>query len=385
MRQPIPHSIVGVGRCVVERIGHGRQVAVAVVRVGRDVVQRVGMLREIAVGVVHQRGDVAIGVGDRRGQMVGVVGDLQRVAQWILTAQKIAAAVIGKVPLPCAAVDHLVQIADAVKEVGGHFPNRVDARYYTVGYDIGYSTGSLLRVHWVNDQGQLYTVFQDGAHTPTGYRERYFAIHETLGASGHFVVQVAGGDKLYSIADNIARQHLNEPFSYKVGIQIDTATGAFGYRTQDLRVAGATPLGFVRYYNGHSDRLGVMGYGWSHSYETRLAVTAAEDAGVIFGAGNEIFFTWNSNTQSFAPADARVHDELVKNGDGSYTFTTKAKQRYNFNTAGVLQSIQDPNNITVAVVGVGRCRIQRISHSGQTSVAVIRQCDRGAALCDDGG
>ncbi|MCB0109149.1 MAG: RHS repeat protein, partial [Caldilineaceae bacterium] len=249
-------------------------------------------------------------------------------------------------------------------------PFRTDARYYAVAYDIGYSTGNLFQVFWINDQGQQYTAFQDAANSPTGYRERYFQINEAVGTSGHFVIKVTGGGKVYSIADNIARQHLNEPFSYKVGIRIDTSTGAFGYQAEDLRVAGNTPLIFTRYYNGHSDRLGAMGYGWSHSYETRLVITEDDDAGVIFGAGKEIFFIWDANSQTFSPADARVYDDLVKNGDGSYTYTTKSNQRYNFNAAGVLQTIQDPNDNTVTLGYDGNGRLATITAQGGATVTL---------------
>lgn len=178
-------------------------------------------------------------------------------------------------------------------------PYRTDARYYAVAYDIGYSTGNLFQVFWINDQGQQYTAFQDAANSPTGYRERYFQINEAVGTSGHFVIKITGGGRVYSIADNIARQHLNEPFSYKVGMRIDTSTGAFGYQAEDLRVAGNTPLIFTRYYNGHSDRLGAMGYGWSHSYDdagqllSDGTTTYTYDAnGNLIGAGAD-GFTWD--------------------------------------------------------------------------------------------
>ncbi|MCB0186269.1 MAG: hypothetical protein KDE31_18500, partial [Caldilineaceae bacterium] len=76
-------------------------------------------------------------------------------------------------------------------------PFRTDARYYAVAYDIGYSTGNLFQVFWINDQGQQYTAFQDAANSPTGYRERYFQINEAVGTSGHFVIKVTGGGKVY--------------------------------------------------------------------------------------------------------------------------------------------------------------------------------------------
>lgn len=240
--------------------------------------------------------------------------------------------------------------------------NHTDFHYYAVAYAIGQSTGSLLRVSWVDAQGQSLQLMQDAADSPTGYRVRYFRIADSMTPVGRLLINVTGGGKVYSVADNIARQHLNEPFSYKVGLQIDTASGSFGYQAQDLRTEGVVPLVFTRYYNGHSDRLGPMGYGWSHSYETRLVITDDDDAGVVFGSGKEIFFTRNG--QTFTPADARVYDELVQNGDGSYTFTTKANQQYHFTTAGVLTSIKDPNNNATTLLYDGNGRLVTVVAQG---------------------
>lgn len=106
-----------------------------------------------------------------------------------------------------------------------------------------------------------------------------------------------------------------------------------------------------------------MGYGWSHSYETRLVLTDNSDAGVVFGSGKELFFTWNSS-QTFTPADGRIHDKLVKNGDGSYTFTTKANQRYYFTSAGVLNSIKDANNNTTTLLYNGAGQLTSVVAPG---------------------
>jgi hypothetical protein len=222
-----------------------------------------------------------------------------------------------------------------------------DFHFFAVAYDIGTQTGSLLRVTWYKNTGENWVVFTDSANTPTGYRSKYFYVADFMGQVGYFVVQVTGG-KVYSIADNVARQQLAEPFSQKVGLQVDTATGSFGYSVQDVSTAGSLPLVFSRYYVGHSDRLGSLGYRWSHSYDTKLVLTNDSDAGVVFGSGSEAFFDWNPTTQTFTAADARVHDTLVKNGDGTYTFTTTANLKYQFSAAGVLTSIKDLNTNTLS-------------------------------------
>ncbi|MEZ4617249.1 MAG: hypothetical protein R2867_17300 [Caldilineaceae bacterium] len=143
-----------------------------------------------------------------------------------VTAADGAAFFIRSVPIETGIIDH---------------PFRVDARYYAIGYDIGYATGSLLQVFWINDQGQQYTAFQAAADNPTGYQEGYFPIYESVGTSGHFVVKATGGGKVYSIADNIARQHLNEPFSIKSVSALTLRPAPLAIRPRICRWRAARP------------------------------------------------------------------------------------------------------------------------------------------------
>jgi RHS repeat-associated protein len=235
-------------------------------------------------------------------------------------------------------------------------PNHVDRKYYAISYDIGYSTGNLIRVTWYNDSGQNWVVHQDVADTPTGYRTRYFFLADFTGEKGYLRVQLAGGGKVYSIADNIARQHLREPFSQKVGLRIDTSTGSFGFEDRDLALEGRIPLVLNRYYSGHSDRYGTLGYRWTHSFDTHLEFASGGDVGVVFGSGGEEFFIWSVPYQTFSAADARVHDELIKNQDDTYTLRTKENLDYNFDSTGKLATIEDlnANAVTLTYDGNGR-------------------------------
>ncbi len=234
----------------------------------------------------------------------------------------------------------------------------VEQRYYAVAYDIGYRTGALLRVSW-HEEGtsQSWVVHQVASNTPTGYTVDYFWLADFMGADGHFTVELLDdGGKFYAIADNIARVQLSEPFSEQVGYNIDTSTGSFGYQETDIRTDGRLPLSFTRYYAGHSDHYGAMGFRWRHTYDIRLVVTADDDAGVIYGSGREVFFDEQNGNGLFLPADARVHDELVKNQDDTYTYTTSTNLIYDFDANGVLQTITDlnGNQITLSYNGSGQ-------------------------------
>jgi RHS repeat-associated protein len=236
-------------------------------------------------------------------------------------------------------------------------PGKVDQKYYAISYDIGYSTGNLMEVYWRNSSGEWWKLTQDAADTPTGYRTRHFYIADFMFQEGYFRVKLAGGGKVYSIADNVARQHMREPFSQKVGLSVDTSTGSFGFEDRDLTVEGRVPLVLTRYYSGHSDRFGPLGYRWTHSFDTHLEITTGDDAGVVFGSGGEEFFIWNPAYETFSPADARVHDELVKNEDDTYTLTTKENLDYNFDSDGKLTTIEDLDGNTVSLTYDGSDRL----------------------------
>jgi RHS repeat-associated protein len=243
--------------------------------------------------------------------------------------------------------------------------NHVDMRQYAISYEFGFG-GGLLQVFWVDAGGSL-NVFQDAANGATPYRTRYFWLADFMAQRGHFVVKLTGvGSKFYSIADNVARQQLSEPFSRKVGLGIDTTTGSMAFAETDITVAGPIPLSFTRYYNAHADRRGPLGYRWSHTYETHLEILADGDAGAVYGSGREEFFDIYNGT--FTPADSRVHSTLVKNADGTYTLTTKANLIYRFTSTGVLSAIEDLNGNTVSLAYDPQGRLWTVTGAGGTSL-----------------
>jgi RHS repeat-associated protein len=237
--------------------------------------------------------------------------------------------------------------------------------YYTIGYNIGFSTGNLLQVTFVNTSNQSYQVFQAAANSPTGYVQAWFYLADFMGTQGTLNVHLAGGGKVYSLGDNAARQALAEPFSQKVGLQVDTSTGAFGFQDHDLGTAGGPlPLDFTRYYTGQSGRTTSLGYRWSGTYDTRLGFDGSGDGVVDWGSGREEFFAYSSNTGVFTPADARVHDGLVKNGDGTYTLTTTSNLIYHFTSTGQLTSIADLHGIAITLAYNGSQQLTTVTDPG---------------------
>lgn len=119
-------------------------------------------------------------------------------------------------------------------------PGRQDFRYYSISYDIGSGGQTALTVYWVPTSGGATTtvVYTDNAATPVGYRTGFFYLYDGWGQTGYFRIKLLNGGKVYAIADNIAREQIAEPFAQKVGLAVDTATGAFAFEEQDLSVAG---------------------------------------------------------------------------------------------------------------------------------------------------
>jgi RHS repeat-associated protein len=235
----------------------------------------------------------------------------------------------------------------------------VDMRQYAISFEFG-SGGGLLQVFWVDAGGDLTVLTTNSG---MGYQTRYFWLADFMAQRGRFVVKLTGsGSKFYSIADNIARQQLSEPFSRKVGLGIDTTTGSVAFSETDVTVAGPIPLSFTRYYNAHADRRGPLGYRWSHTYETRLEILADGDAGAVYGSGREEFFDLNNGT--FIPADSRVHSTLVKNPDGTYALTTKDNLTYRFTSAGALSAIEDLNGNAVSLAYNPQGRLSTVTGAG---------------------
>jgi RHS repeat-associated protein len=219
-------------------------------------------------------------------------------------------------------------------------PGSAQGRFYSVSYDIGYAPGSFVRVYWLDQNGAVSQLFGEYVDNPTGLRTRLVKVYDLYGIKGRLRVDVYGG-RVYEVGSNVARQQLREPYSRKVA-GADTATGAFGHADTDIAPAGAAQLGYTRYYNAHSDAYGALGWRWTDSYDTRLYPGAGGDVNVVFGSGAEEPFEL-SNAGTYVPIDPRVHAALVRNTDGSYTYTTPTNLAYQFTAAGVLTRIADPN------------------------------------------
>ena len=225
-----------------------------------------------------------------------------------------------------------------------------EGRSYLVSYAIGTTTGSMVKVWWIPEAGQSYLVYADAADSPTGFKNGRFAVTDDMASPGHFEVTVTDLGKIYSIGDNVARQQLSEPFTQQVGAGIDTSTGSFGLSDVDISIEGGPlPLTFARYYHGHSDRSGVLGARWTHTFETFAASYVNGDVAIVFGSGKEEVFRYDVWEAKYFPLDPRVPNTLVKLPTGAFQYTTRDDLVYNFTAAGDLISLVDASGNAIVV------------------------------------
>lgn len=172
---------------------------------------------------------------------------------------------------------------------------------------------------------------------------------------------------------------------------VNTATGDYFDTTVDLAIPGRGPgLVMERTYSSRAAAAGkasALGPGWSHSYDWSLSVDPSTSAATVTaGNGSETVFTTDGATYTPAP---RVLAALVKNADGTWTYTVRRRTIYTFSSAGKLTSIADLNGekttfaytsgrLASATDGVGRSftfaydgsgRLQTVSDSTGRSVS----------------
>lgn len=99
---------------------------------------------------------------------------------------------------------------------------------------------------------------------------------------------------------------------------------------------------FPIHYNSYSTRPGPLGNGWTHDYNISVSEDDGSSLVLRKESGNKILF-WYSNGAYYPEARFAEYSTIVKNGDGSYTRTTKEGIVYNFDISGKLVSIVDRN------------------------------------------
>jgi RHS repeat-associated protein len=129
------------------------------------------------------------------------------------------------------------------------------------------------------------------------------------------------------------------------GCPVNTATGEFFRTFDDLSVPGrGIPLAFSRTYSSSAaigGETGLLGPGWTDSYNWHLALDASGNATVTSANGSSVVFMADGSGGFVSPGF--VHAMLVKNGDGTYKFVGNDQKHYVFDASGNLVKETDRN------------------------------------------
>ena len=126
---------------------------------------------------------------------------------------------------------------------------------------------------------------------------------------------------------------------------VNTANGNYALQRTDLSIpTRSLPLEFSRSYNSSYPTNGVLGYGWTHTYNVYITESSVDSsATVMYGDGRSVRFSW-SGTAYVPPAG--TYSTLTK-VSGLFVLTEKDQTVYSFNAAKKLASITDKNgNVT---------------------------------------
>jgi len=122
------------------------------------------------------------------------------------------------------------------------------------------------------------------------------------------------------------------------GDPVNCATGNMTETLTDLFVPGrGRALAWSRTYNSQAAAIasspGPLGYGWTDSYAESLALDSSGNATVTLGNGAGVAFTLSGGNYT---APSYVNSTLVKNADGTFTFTFKNQRADIFDSTGKL-------------------------------------------------
>jgi RHS repeat-associated protein len=152
------------------------------------------------------------------------------------------------------------------------------------------------------------------------------------------------------------------PAQGSYGLPCNTASGSFSHTFTDFVIPGrGLALNFARTYSSvFAGVNGPLGFGWTGTYNMALTTDPSSgDVTVHQENGAQVTFTPGSGGGYTAPP--RVTATLVKNGDGSFTFTRNAQQTFSFSAAGRLTKETDLNGYTTTLVYDGAGQLATVT------------------------
>jgi RHS repeat-associated protein len=161
----------------------------------------------------------------------------------------------------------------------------------------------------------------------------------------------------------MANNKASDLICHCAGEPIETSTGNFTEGIDDLTVPGrGIPLDFSHTYNSlMAATNGPLGYGWTDSYNMSLSLGSGSPpvtATVNQENGTQVGFSVSGTAYTAPPW---VLATLVHNGDGTWTYTRKATEIFNFNSVGQLTSEKDLNGYTTSLAYNGSGQLTTVT------------------------
>lgn len=154
---------------------------------------------------------------------------------------------------------------------------------------------------------------------------------------------------------------------------VNTFTGAYSYSKLDLELPGRGPFPSVlRSYNSADTRIGLLGPGWTTSYETRVASPGdgTNDVVLVGPQGRSDRYTRNADGTFSSPQGVFVR--LERQSDGTYVATLPDQLKWRFDESGRLVRVEDRygNAALLHYDGTTRKLIDVVDPAGRGSISL---------------
>ena len=177
------------------------------------------------------------------------------------------------------------------------------------------------------------------------------------------------------------------------GDPVNSMTGEFFETNTDLSVAGTFDgLRLERNFStARRDVAGMFGYGWSSNLDMSLGMapgatgTSLAQASQVVVRQENGSLVYFSLTESGYVAAPRVRATLIRNGDGSFTFTRRAEESFRFSAQGQLERIEDRNGLGVDLARNAQGRITSLSDGQGRTIELTWVDGRVATAADQAG
>ena len=158
---------------------------------------------------------------------------------------------------------------------------------------------------------------------------------------------------------------------------VKMAAGTFRYEKSLLSVPGVgIPLDLRIFYNSKQTRDRTFARKWLHSYEWSIAelengqtcIQAGDGGAIYFNPDSTLSDASTSHSSSFSSSWKGSAGRIVKNADGSYTYSNREQTSYQFSSAGLLTAITDANGNSL-----------QFSYSNENKLSLIEDTRGGEA------